>query len=422
MDPNFCPIPDTSSHSASVHWPTCQEPSLSFGPEEPIPYRCIQNAFCAQAAANPEHTAVVDHYGQSLTYKQLDVLSLHLALNLRGQGVTNGSRVCLLIERSNAYIIAILAVLRAGAAYIPLDGGGLTIVFALTAYLSLSSGTTGQPKGVIIKHLGLTNLLCLYPGNLGVKPGVHVAQLLNVAFDMCAWEILACLMNGGTLHLRGPHRADWISVMKTVDVVICTPSILQQHRPQDFPNLKVVATGGEPISQALADQWAAQATIGTPTPNSSVYVLDDDLMPVARGRKGTMWAGGLGVCQGYLKRPSLNEIKFKPDPFSHKGGLMFNTGDLGVMKEDGSLVHMGRSDDQVKVKGFRVELDGVSAAIRACPGVVSACALLIKQDIWAFYTPPHIAIEDVRIAIARTQPYYAVPTQYKALSSIPLTR
>ncbi|EED82979.1 predicted protein, partial [Postia placenta Mad-698-R] len=200
---------------------------------------------------------------------------------------------------------------------------------------------TGQPKGVIIKHLGLTNLLCLYPGNLGVKPGVHVAQLLNVAFDMCAWEILACLMNGGTLHLRGPHRADWISVMKTVDVVICTPSILQQHRPQDFPNLKVVATGGEPISQALADQWAAQATyfnccgptevsilntmhkhspgrslsIGTPTPNSSVYVLDDDLMPVTRGRKGTMWAGGLGVCQGYLKRPSLNEIKFKPDPF-----------------------------------------------------------------------------------------------------------
>lgn len=232
MDPNFCPIPDTSSHSASVHWPTCQEPSLSFGPEEPIPYRCIQNAFCAQAAANPEHTAVVDHYGQSLTYKQLDVLSLHLALHLRGQGVTNGSRVCLLIERSNAYIIAILAVLRAGAAYIPLDGGvipgssltqimrdaqptitliskryigrgdevttphfcledmiedckgtddmlvvelpyetseediayiiytsgeGLTIVFALTAYLSLSSGTTGQPKGVIIKHLGLTN-------------------------------------------------------------------------------------------------------------------------------------------------------------------------------------------------------------------------------------------------------------------------
>lgn len=118
---------------------------------------------------------------------------------------------------------------------------------------------------------------------------------------------------------------------------------------------------------------------------------------------------------------------------------MFNTGDLGIMKEDGSLVHMGRSDDQVKVKvstkfegptasdakpmkGFRVELDGVSAAIRACPGVVSACALLIKQDIWAFYTPPHIAIEDVRIAIARTQPYYAVPTQYKALSSIPLTR
>jgi len=264
---------------------------------------------------------------------------------------------------------------------------------------------------------------------------------------MCAWEVFGCLMNGGTLHLRGPHRRDWEAVMRTVEVIICTPSILAQHDPGDYPNLRVVATAGEPCAQALADRWAARVTyynccgptevtivntmhrhrtgervtIGRPTPNNRVYVLDDALRPVPRGEVGVMWAGGAGVCQGYLNRPDLNGAKFRPDPFSGRGGVMYNTGDLGRWTADGELEHLGRVDEQVKLKGFRVELDGVSAAMRTCPGVATACALLSGDELWGFYSPMSVAADNVCAATAALQPYYAVPVKFLALAALPLT-
>lgn len=100
---------------------------------------------------------------------------------------------------------------------------------------------------------------------------------------------------------------------------------------------------------------------------------------------------------------------------------MYNTGDIGRLWDDGQLDHLGRVDDQVKIKGFRVELDGVSAAIHACPDVTTACALLVEQDLWAFYAPEHVSASQVRTAMMNVLPYYAVPSRYHALSSIPLT-
>lgn len=100
------------------------------------------------------------------------------------------------------------------------------------------------------------SVLSLSPGNLSIRPGIKVAQLLNVAFDMCAWETLGTLTNGGTLYLRGPRRSHWVNVLQIVDVVIATPSILASHNPKDYPNIKVVATAGEPCPQKLADAWA----------------------------------------------------------------------------------------------------------------------------------------------------------------------
>ena len=201
--------------------------------------------------------------------------------------------------------------------------------------------------------------------------------------------------------------------MKTVDVVVATPSILQSHHPEDYPNLKVVATAGEPCPRSLADRWSVTAlfynccgptevcapstnlyhtstrlysaqqvtivntmhlhqpgspiTIGRPTPNNSVYVLDEFLHPVPLGEVGVMWAGGSGISLGYLNRPDLTNTRYKNDPFCSSGyvaiksyssrltyrlfrGMMFNTGDLGRVREDGAIEHFGRIDDQVKVK------------------------------------------------------------------------
>ncbi|EED79822.1 predicted protein [Postia placenta Mad-698-R] len=378
-------------------------PSLAFGPTISVPYDTVHDAFRAQAEAHPSQTAVVDFTGHSVSYGELDRLSVQLSVRLRAEGVGSGARVCLLIERSIAQTVAIMAVLRAGATSESSYAGSLSASLASfdNAYIIYTSGTTGRPKGVIVSHFNVCNLLCLSPGNLGIRPGTRVAQLLNVAFDMCAWEILGCLMNGNTLHLRGPHRQDWIKILKTVDVVISTPSILAQHGPADYPNIRIVAMAGEPCPQELADRGALN-TIGSPTPNNSVYVLDSDLRPVPRGEAGIMWAGGNGVCKGYLNLPDLTSGKFVRDPFAPQGGVMYNTGDIGRLWDDGQLDHLGRVDDQVKIKGFRVELDGVSAAIHACPDVTTACALLVEQDLWAFYAPEHVSASQISCVVVDT--------------------
>lgn len=261
------------------------------------------------------------------------------------------------------------------------------------------------------------------PANVGMRRGVRVAQLLNIAFDMGAWEILGSLYNGATLCIRGNTSKEWIALMKTVDIVIATPSILALHEPENYPGIKEVIVGGEPCPQgeidatavkiqstnerapALADKWARHTkfnnccgpteisicntvqrhapgyplSIGKPIPNTNVYILSRDpskTRPVPVGQVGCMWVGGTGVGWApdsesgrktahtrYLNLPDKNAERWRPDPFV-KGGMMFNTGDLGRWRKDGQLDHMGRADDQVKVKGFRVELDGVSAAMR----------------------------------------------------------
>ncbi|KAK0212738.1 AMP-binding protein [Desarmillaria ectypa] len=484
------PIHSTKDLKEEVSEKICGSiiPDHSFGPRVDATFNCVHHAFEPAALSNGDQVVVVDHLGNSMSYSQLNRLSLRLVTYLTSCGVRPGSFVGLVVQRSIPQVIAILGVLRAGAAYIPLDGdvirddtlqgivtdanpsyvlvskgcisradllshpyGCLEDVLdsikdsdtgfvqdqskgSGTAYIIFTSGMKVLPANPKVSwSANVVNLLSMAPGNLHIEPGVKVAQLLNIGFDMCAWETLGCLMNGGTLYLRGPRRADWLKVLKTVDVVIAAPSILLPHDPKDFPNVRVVATAGEPCPQSLADKWASQATfynscgpteitivntmhkhipntplsIGKPTENNTVYILDEYLRPVSKG---------------YLELDELTAKRFLPDPYLQDGSRMYNTGDIGKWRADGSLDHLGRVDDQVKIKGFRVELDGVSAAMQSCPEVTGACALLVEGELVGFYTPSEVAMVGVRDVVSRILPWYSVPTKFISIPSLPLTK
>ncbi|KAF8151294.1 putative nonribosomal peptide synthetase [Crassisporium funariophilum] len=475
-------------------------------PQRSVDIPIIHHGIEKQAGARPDAIAV-EHLScnETLTYRDLESHSNRLAQILRTQGVLPERRVCILARRSLELIIGIVGVLKAGAQYVPLDAQTITdetlqfvvenarptITLVMSeyshrvygvpfivlesvfrpyrtlteevprvddlsspddgAYVIYTSGTTGTPKGVDVRHRGVTNVIGGAPGNVGMKPGMRVAQLLNIAFDMGAWEILSSLYNGCTLCLRGNTSKEWASLLKTVHVVIATPSMLIPHQPEDYPTIKHVIVGGEPCLQALADRWAKYTnfnnccgpteisicntvqrhspgyplSIGTPIPNTNVYILSRDpnsTSPVPIGEVGYMWVGGMGVSNGYINLPEKTAERWRKDPFIMEGGMMFNTGDLGRWRRDGQLEHMGRADDQVKVKGFRVELDGVSAAMHTLPTVRNGVALLIDSELWGFVTPETVDLSRLRGAIAQTQPSYAVPKHFYAMEDFPLTR
>ncbi|TEA11422.1 Adenylate-forming reductase [Colletotrichum sidae] len=485
---------------------------FSRGPAEPVPYRVVHHAFESIAAAHPDVTAVRHFDGTTITYRELNRRANVLANELRSNhGLRKGDRVVCVYSRCIEMVVFILSVLKAGGQYVPLDGGiipedtlgydiadsNAPVVLCLPrfrekvlrsipsdrrdlvrvvdldahswlwkhgnaghpgvivkpedgAYVIYTSGTTGRPKGVDVRHEGVTNTLLAEPSKLGIRVGKNVAQQLNVGFDMCAWEILGTVMNGGTLHIRGSGNDVWRECLQRVDTVIATPSVVLKHmtRREDFPNIRTIAVGGEPCPLALAEQWAPYVkfwnvcgpteisilntahlhkpgktlSIGRPNPNTNVYVLDDDENPVPIGEIGTMWAGGPGVSGGYLNLPELTSQRYKLDKFTKDGRMMFNTGDLARWLEDGSLEPLGRKDDQVKISGFRVELDGVSRAIERHHAVTKGCALKIEDRLWGFYSASSPVDEaELEAIVGEGQPFYAVPTVWKHLPVIELT-
>lgn len=475
------------------------------GPRVEVPYQCLHHAFEAQAAAQPQATAV-EHLGEHITYAELDRQANRLAALLAENGVKTGDHVALFLQRSIPMIVGILGTLKAGAAYVPqhvgvapeshltyvLDTAKIDVILTLshlqeqvpgthgrvlipldelmqapfanevefvdsfvpqtavtrdqTCFIIFTSGTTGNPNGVQVTHGNVGNILLTAPGNLGIQSGIKVGQILSIAFDMAAWEILGCLGNGGTLVIRG---RDFMKVVRQVDVVISTPSILSTLAADQCHNVKVVAVAGEPCPRPLADKWSAFCTfynscgptevtivntaeqhtpwkggltIGRPTPNNTVYILNENLEPCAIGEVGEMWAGGDCVSKGYIGNEPLTSERYLPDPFLGNGRFMFRTRDLGRWTGEGELEHYGRTDDQVKVRGFRVELDSVSAALESVPNCKRAATLkLDDRHLVGFVSPLSVDVEEAKHAVAETLPYYCTPKFVLAFAELPMT-
>jgi D-alanine--poly(phosphoribitol) ligase subunit 1 len=472
------------------------------GPVEVVPDTHIHHAFERHAALRPDATAA-EHHGETITYGELDRQANRLAARLARHGIGPGDNVAVFVRRGIPMLVGILGVLKAGSAYVPQDAGhappahlrhvidaAATRVILTTSdvagrvpvpaghhliaidalmsqpldpseegyrlpppsglgancYVLFTSGTTGRANGVAVTHRNVCNILLTAPGDLGIRPGWRVGQLLNVAFDMAAWEILGCLSHGATLVIRGQDVAE---TARRVDVIIATPTMLSGLDADRCGSVKVVAVAGEPCPRPLADRWARRAafynacgptettivntmqrhdpsaarlTIGRPTPNNTVYVLDPAGRPCPIGATGEMWAGGDCVSPGYLDNAALNAERYVPDPFLGGGRLMFRTRDLGRWTPDGQLEHLGRTDDQVKIRGFRVELDSVSAILESVPGCRRAATLkLDDRNLVAFVAPSHVDPETARQAVASALPYYCVPTAVYPLAALPET-
>ncbi|CAM5716273.1 D-alanine--D-alanyl carrier protein ligase [Streptomyces alboniger] len=351
-----------------------------------------------------------EHLGATITYGELDRYADALAARLTREGVRPGDHVGLFVRRSIPMLVGLLGILKAGAAYVPQDialappaqlahvvrAARTTVVLTLRehahrvprppghrlialdeplrnvpaprrptepraprpavrpddgCYVLFTSGTTGRPNGVKVTHRNVANILLTEPGGLGIRPGDRVAQLLNIAFDMAAWEILGCLAHGGTLVIRGKDIA---ATARSATVLIATPTVLSGVDPASCPRVRTVAVAGEPCPRPLADRWARRAaffnccgptettivntmsrhdpaapllTIGRPTPNNTVYVLDADRRPLPVGEVGEMWAGGDCVSAGYLGDDRLNAERYAPDPFCGGDHRMFRTRD-----------------------------------------------------------------------------------------------
>lgn len=315
-----------------------------------------------------------------------------------------------------------------------------------SCFILFTSGTTGNPNGVQVSHKNVCNVVLNEPGNLNIVPCMKVGQILSIAFDMAAWEIFGCLCNGGTLLIRGKSITE---TAERAHVIIATPSVLGRVNRKQCKNIMAVAVAGEPCPAPLVEKWApmcdfynscgptettivntmqlckpsAEAPpIGKPIPNNTVYILDENMQPLPIGEVGVMWGGGTCVTDGYLANDELNARKYAYDPFLNDGSLMFHTGDLGRWNKDGELEHHGRVDDQVKVNGFRIELDSVSNAIEASP--LCRKAVTLKYDnksLVAFLSPACADIEEAKQSVADNLPYYCVPSVFIPMDKFPTT-
>ncbi|MDA8747791.1 AMP-binding protein [Litoreibacter sp.] len=488
------PLIDASKHKIPTNWFT----RFGAGPAVAPRFPTISQGFAHFSALQPDQPAAVCGT-ETITYAELDLAANRLARVLSAKGVTRGDAVCMFLTRSIPMLVGIVACMRLGAAYVPQHLGvapktalrtilevtktkvvltladltseitmtdGQTIIAidqvmadeALDAQpvaesakpddvcmILFTSGTTGVPNGVQVTQRNLANILLTSPGDLGIKPGQKVGQILSIAFDMAAWEVLGCLANGGTLVIRG---RDIQATAENVDVLIATPSILASLDAARCKHVKTAAVAGEPCPRPLADTWGAfctfynscgptettiintaiphtpgkiDLTIGKPTPNNTVYILDDDLKPLPFSEKGEMWAGGDCVTAGYLANEELTSERYRPDPF-RPGQMMFRTRDLGRWTETGELRHCGRVDDLVKIKGFRVELDGVSRKVEDTVGCHQAVTLKYDdQTLVSFVCPANVDPELVCASVAAGLPYYCVPKLVVPLDVLPKT-
>ncbi|CAH5442480.1 non-ribosomal peptide synthetase [Serratia marcescens] len=476
---------------------------------------CVHELFEQQARLTPQAIALIQD-AQRLSYAQLNARANRLAHRLIERGVQPGDRVAVRLARSIELVCAQLAVIKAGAAYVPIDpqlpaarqawiaddsGACLMLTDAIgdeeipqltvedreaedhngnpalrvssgaTAYIMYTSGSTGTPKGVMTPHQGITRLV-RNNRYAAFDADDRIAFAANPAFDASTMEVWAALLNGGALVVIAPEvmmEAERLAAelqRHRITTLFLTTALFNQYVHSisgALAQLKYLISGGEkedpgayarllqergPVHLIHAygptetttfattarierAEGEARLPIGKPIGNTRAYLLDARGRPVPMGAVGELHIGGVGVALGYLNRPELTAQRFLSDPFNPVGGgRMYRTGDLARYLPDGSLEYQGRCDQQIKLRGFRIEPGEIEVQLAASPwvreAVVQVCSTEHHPRLVAWIVPTadvdHSALQgQLRAYLSERLPEYMVPSAYVWLDALPLT-
>lgn len=483
----------------------------------------IHEVFAKQVQITPDAIAIETDQEQ-ISYRELDRRSSMVANYLRSLGAGPELFVGVLFERSLDMIVALLATLKSGAVYVPLNPadpikrveyilqdarisllltskqiaqkvppGRLNVVcldgdvdqermvaaqshgnavpeaiFDNLAYMIYTSGSTGHPKGVCVTH---RNVLRLVKGaNYVDLTSCEVfLQFAPVSFDASTFEIWGALLNGARLVLFPPHSpslselGDFIR-KSGVTTMWLTAGLFHQvidRNLEGITSVKQLLAGGEALSVTHVNKLLAEApdcilvngygptetttfacchrvggnhqgttvSIGRPIANTKVYVLNEGMRLAAIGETGELFIGGAGLARGYLNRPDFTAERFVPDPFGNNGERLYRTGDLVRYLEDGNIEFLGRADKQIKLRGFRIELEEIEKTLTEHP-LVEQAVVIPRDDsaggkrLIAYIVPVAgsvLTVERLRSHVQERLPEYMVPSLFLVLEQLPLT-
>ncbi|RZI69279.1 MAG: amino acid adenylation domain-containing protein, partial [Variovorax sp.] len=479
------------------------------------PASTVVSLFARQVAARPDAIALAQG-DERLSYAELDRRAARLAARLQAAGAVPGSVVGVAIDRSTLSVVALLAVLRTGAAYLPLqsnlpaerlafmvgDAGVAVIVSTAAradrlpsgprvvcadaddaaaatvlqpvaidaeslAYVIYTSGSTGTPKGTEIRHGGIVRLV-VGSDTIDLSPESVVMHSVPLGLDVSTAEIWGPLLNGGccVVHdedmLTGPGLARTVAAhgVRTVFVPVALFNTLVDGDPMHLAGLRQVFIGGEAISvphvrramAALPDVQFVNAygptecttiataypipaalpatamtlPIGRPIADTTAFVTGPTLELLPAGLIGELCLGGRGVARGYVGRPGLTAERFVADPFAAAGRL-YRTGDRARLLPDGLIDFLGRQDGQIKIRGHRIEIGEIEAALAAQPGLSANCVVGVKDASGSARLVAYLVAkadapswETLRSALASQLPEVMVPTAHVWLDALPL--
>ncbi len=501
--------------------------------KQPYPRdKTLVDLFVEQVEKNPKQVAL-SYEGECLTYGDLNKKSNQLANYLKKKGMKEGKYVAICSGHDFELVISILAILKLGAAYIPIDPNApaqhinliledslpeiilvrkeyeprITSAIAnntrryqtlnlneiqdflnsendnnipqffspeSVAYIIYTSGSTGKPKGVMVAHYSISRLI-INTNYINIMPSDRIAQAASIGFDAATFEIWGALLNGACL--IGVSRDTLLNAalfskfLKTesISALWLTSALFNQYistNPAMFSYLKYLLVGGDILNMEkiktllecpqgipkyfLNGYGPTESTtfattylitketlkkgsvpIGKPIANTTVYVLDEWLNPVPIGIPGELYIGGDGLAIGYLNQEILTDKKFIPNPFI-KGAKekLYKTGDSVCWSPDGSLEFLGRKDNQIKIRGFRVELDAVQSHILQYKSV-SQCIVKSYSNpeqtktIVAYLIPTNresFSVEQVREYLNQHLPSYMIPSSFVVLDKFPVTQ